>query len=73
MIAGAFPGLFTHDQLFDLDYRDFLFWLKESEKKNVQDRISMLTAARAANISNSDFEDSILNLTWTLKLIDKES
>lgn len=73
MIAAAFPGLFTYDQIFNLDYRDFLFWLKESEKKNVQDRIAMFTAARSANISNSDFEETILGLTWTLKLIEKES
>jgi len=55
-----------------MDVRDLEFWEREASRREIERRMSAMISARMANASNDAFRQEMMNLEYTLKLMDRE-
>lgn len=53
MIASAFPGQFSYQELLNLDVRDLRFWATEAQLVKVKDQMKRIQAARLAMVDGN--------------------
>lgn len=69
LVASEFPGLFTHDQFMDLEFRVLVFWANEADKKRLVREATMINAMRYAQADREDYLDRMTMLEWELQLL----
>jgi len=73
MIAKAFPGLVTLDDLCELDRRDFDFLAREAANQEKIDEVRMAQTIRIAfHAEAKDFKDYIRELTSGIDTYERE-
>lgn len=53
IIAAALPGLFSLRDLYEMDLRDFEFWLNEADRANRMSEVRMANASRFAQATEA--------------------
>jgi hypothetical protein len=72
LIAWIFPGLFHYEELLELDWRDFQFWLKEAKKKRLRDRHDRILTTGIGMVGGDAFTQETTLIEWSLKLLEQE-